>query len=263
MSKTLHLEDESIIRTVDRLGRRIEDRFPGAGLSKLCGKLQVVAKQSAVRAEGIGRRVVWIRSCGYLLAALVVILLVATAWYVSHTVRWKDEAVGWTTLISTFDAATSGLIVLGATIYFLINLEMRIKRRRAISAIHELRSIAHVIDMHQLTKDPERVLRRYRQTSNSPSDTMSAFELNRYLDYCSEMLSLIGKIAALYVQRFDDPVAVAAVSEVEQLTTSLSRKIWQKIMLLSQLHENLMEREPSKQLSSTNATDDAESTAPP
>ena len=47
------------------------------------------------------------------------------------------------------------------------------------------------------------------------------------------MLSLIGKLAALYVQKFDDPVALAAVNEVEDLTTSLSRKIWQKIMIIN------------------------------
>jgi hypothetical protein len=47
------------------------------------------------------------------------------------------------------------------------------------------------------------------------------------------MLSLIGKLAALYVQKFDDPVALAAVNEVEELTTGLSRKIWQKIMILN------------------------------
>ncbi|MEM6470616.1 MAG: hypothetical protein AAF802_13750 [Planctomycetota bacterium] len=236
MNESLHLRNDAIIETVDRLSRRIEDRFPGAGLSELCQKLQVVAKQSAIRAQGIGRRVTWIRACGYLLAGLVITLLIGTIWYVTHTVRWKDEAVGWVDLIATFDAATSGLIVLGATLYFLISLEIRIKRKRALSAIHELRSIAHVVDMHQLTKDPERVLKRYSQTTHSPSATMTAFELNRYLDYCTEMLSLIGKIAALYVERFDDPVAVAAVSEVEQLTTSLSRKIWQKIILLGQLN---------------------------
>ena len=56
--------------------------------------------------------------------------------------------------------------------------------------------------------------------------------LNRYLDYCSEMLSLTGKIAALYVQQFDDSVSLVAVSEVEQLTTGLNNKIWQKIMIL-------------------------------
>lgn len=55
----------------------------------------------------------------------------------------------------------------------------------------------------------------------------------RYLDYCSEMLSLIGKLAAFYVQKFDDPVALAAVNEVEELTSGLSRKIWQKIMIVN------------------------------
>ena len=61
---------------------------------------------------------------------------------------------------------------------------------------------------------------------------MTQFELGRYLDYCSELLSLISKIAALYVQRFDDEVLLGAVDEVESLTSGLSRKIWQKIIIL-------------------------------
>ena len=39
-------------------------------------------------------------------------------------------------------------------------------------------------------------------------------------------------MAALYIQDFDDEVALAAVNEVEDLTTGLSRKIWQKLMIL-------------------------------
>jgi hypothetical protein len=46
------------------------------------------------------------------------------------------------------------------------------------------------------------------------------------------MLSLIGKIAALYIQHFNDPVVISTVNEIEELTTGLSRKIWQKIMIL-------------------------------
>jgi hypothetical protein len=92
-----------------------------------------------------------------------------------------------------------------------------------------------VIDMHQLTKDPERVLRTdWESTPSSPTETMSPFLLTRYLDYCSEMLSILGKVAALYVQDFDDEVALAAVNEIEALTTGLSRKIWQKIMILQE-----------------------------
>jgi hypothetical protein len=39
-------------------------------------------------------------------------------------------------------------------------------------------------------------------------------------------------VAALYIQNFDDSVALQAVNEVEGLTTGLSRKIWQKLMIV-------------------------------
>jgi hypothetical protein len=61
---------------------------------------------------------------------------------------------------------------------------------------------------------------------------MSAPELGRYLDYCSELLSLISKVAALLVQDFSDSVLLSAVNEIETLATGLSGKIWQKITLL-------------------------------
>jgi hypothetical protein len=86
--------------------------------------------------------------------------------------------------------------------------------------------------MHQLTKDPEQRLTRPPPTAASPVRTMTRVELGRYLDYCSEMLSVTSKIAALFVERFDDPVTLAAVNEIESLTAGLSRKIWQKISML-------------------------------
>ena len=149
----------------------------------------------------------------------------------------EAEKIGFFDLVQAIDSGLNELILFAVAVFFLINLETRIKRQRAIKAIHELRSIAHVIDMHQLTKDPERVLGDWSATENSPKVRMTPMQLNRYLDYCSEMLSLVGKVASLYVQRFDDEAAVAAVSEVEQLTTGLSRKIWQKIMILNQARE--------------------------
>ncbi len=73
---------------------------------------------------------------------------------------------------------------------------------------------------------------RGQESAVLPPRQMTRFELSRYLDYCSEMLSITGKIAALYIQSFDDAVALAAVNEVENLTTGLSRKVWQKLMIL-------------------------------
>lgn len=56
--------------------------------------------------------------------------------------------------------------------------------------------------------------------------------MSRYLDYCCEMLSLLGKIAAIYGVHLQDEIALRAVNDVERLTTGLSQKIFQKVMIL-------------------------------
>jgi hypothetical protein len=134
--------------------------------------------------------------------------------------------------IQVLEAGINDVVLIGVAVFFLATLEARLKRRRALDALHELRVIAHIIDMHQLTKDPERVTTEQDDTVSSPRRPLTPPQLGRYLDYCSEMLSLTGKVAALYVQRFPDSVAVATVNEIEDLTTGLSRKIWQKVMIL-------------------------------
>ncbi len=57
-------------------------------------------------------------------------------------------------------------------------------------------------------------------------------DLARYLDYCSEMLSITGKLAALFAQSVNDEVVVGAVNDIEELGSNLSRKIWQKITMI-------------------------------
>lgn len=236
------LDDDRIIETVLTLQRRIEDRFPDSGLSKLCGRLHSVACRASERAAMISRPIAWIRVSGYLIAiSLVLVLggLIALAVQsLGPQAIAESESIGLLGWIQAVESTLNDMIFFGIAIFFLVSLENRIKRRRALAAIHELRSIAHVIDMHQLTKDPERFWREGSDTRHSPKHAMTPFLLNRYLDYCSEMLSLTGKIAALYVQKFDDADAVAAVSEVEQLTSGLSRKIWQKIMILEQFRDS-------------------------
>ena len=131
------------------------------------------------------------------------------------------------------EAGLSATVLIGAAVIFLVTVETRIKRSRTLKAINELRAIAHVIDMHQLTKDPVRIRIEVNRTPSSLEETLTPFDLTRYLDYCSEMLSLVGKVAALYAQNFSDSVVLAAVNEVETLTTGLSRKIWQKITVIN------------------------------
>ncbi|MGC3970793.1 MAG: hypothetical protein QM775_26700 [Pirellulales bacterium] len=163
-----------------------------------------------------------------LLIGLVVALVAMTA----RSIRLNNEVFQLEHFVQTIDSSISSVVFLGAAIVFLFSLELKLKRKRALEAVRELRSLAHIIDMHQLTKDPERVTGRGVATASSPKRTMTPFELGRYLDYCSELLSLLSKTGALYVQEFPDPVAIEAVDQVSNLATDLSRNIWQKIMIL-------------------------------
>jgi hypothetical protein len=113
-----------------------------------------------------------------------------------------------------------------------VTVEGRLRRRQALGFIRELRAVAHLVDMHQLTKDPDRLLWPVSATESSPVRTLTHVELVRYLDYCSELLSLTSKIAALYAERLIDAVVLQAVDEVETLTNGLSIKIWQKLIVL-------------------------------
>ena len=223
------LDSEKILGTIGTLGRRIDERFPGSGLGKVCQELLAIAGESQKRSAWIAKPQRSLR----VITGVVVTSIVGVMLAVLANASWPRGGFDMVVLVQVSEAGLNVFILLSAAVLFLATAETRIKRRRALKAIHELRALAHVIDMHQLTKDPERLTAHGKKTPSSPKQNLTPHELMRYLDYCSEMLSLLGKLAALYVQKFDDPVALAAVNEVEDLTTGLSRKIWQKIMIIN------------------------------
>jgi hypothetical protein len=130
-------------------------------------------------------------------------------------------------------AAVFNVLAVGSVaVLFLLRLETNIKRKRAHVVLHQLRSLAHVIDMHQLSKDPAGRRLPQPEITESPKGAMTPASLGRYLDYCTDLLSLTGKLSALLVQRFSDDAVLAEVNEIEALTSALSNRIWQKIQLL-------------------------------
>jgi hypothetical protein len=230
------LESDKIVETVQVLQRRISERFPNAGLAAVCGQLVDISRLAQRRSQEIARPILWVRSLSVAVILAVLVALAILVWTIAQE-KPPDQPLSLAEVVQVLEAGINDIVLIGATVFFFVTLETRIKRGRALKAIHELRSMAHIVDMHQLTKDPERVLRQGPDTKSSPKRTMTRFELSRYLDYSSEMMSLIGKVAALYVQDFEDAVAVAAVNDIENLTTGMARKIWQKLMVLQSAPE--------------------------
>jgi hypothetical protein len=237
------LDPQRVIETISTLQQRITERFPGAGLGGVCAELNAIAQHNSQRAEAIGRRNILLRAFVFVVLAGGVWLLVRIAMLISISASTTADSVY--SVLQGIEAAMNIIVLMGAALFFLVTIEDRLKRRRALTALHELRSIVHVIDMHQLTKDPSAVVRVGGKTPSSPARTLSRFEVARYLDYCSEMLSLTSKVAVLYAQAFPDPVVTEAVSDIERITAGLSQKIWQKIMILEAFGAEPVPRQPA------------------
>ena len=223
------LDPEKIVASLVTLEKRIEERFPHSGLGRVCAELNEIARENKARAEKIARPNMLLRAGVLLLLGALALLLSRVGMLIDFSKTAADSVY---TVLQGIEASMNILVLMGASTIFLVTCEDRLKRRRALAALHELRSIAHVIDMHQLTKDPSSIVGRGHDTPSSPHRTLTPFLLTRYLDYCSEMLSLTAKVAALYAQSFPDPVVADAVNDLETIAASLSQKIWQKINIV-------------------------------
>lgn len=222
------LDPDRIIDTLGKLERRIGERFPGSGLSQVCRELNEIAGDSKVRVKAATEPNMPLRiAIGAVLLAGLALLV-----YVGGIIEVKRDAENLFGVLEGIDAGVNILVLMGAGVFFLATIETRMHRQRALDDLHELRSIVHVIDMHQLTKDPSKPNWVGAATKSSPPPPLTPFELSRYLDYCSEMLSLAAKIAALYAQGTRDPIVIETSSDIGQLTSNLSAKIWQKITIL-------------------------------
>lgn len=226
------LNSAHIIETLERLADRVRERFPDASLNNVVTEVIDLGKRDRRRSERLARPYILLRMG----TAAAIIGAVISLAYMGY---WLFSAIGVDgdgfDIFNIFEGVEAGLniIILAAVaIFTLSRIEERLKRSLALDDLHELRSIAHIIDMHQLTKDPTAVLKLGPRTASSPTREMSDFELSRYLDYCAELLSLAGKIAALYAQSSRDPVVIAAVNDIETLTSNMSAKIWQKIIIV-------------------------------
>ncbi|RWK33393.1 hypothetical protein [Mesorhizobium sp.] len=224
------LDAKLIIETAERLEKRVAERFPDAGLRRVAMELVSLSRDLAKAAKALEAPIWWLR--GVVITAIaagaLMFLFVGTILPLGR-ISGTDDAIqsvqGIESLINMIILAVLGFLAL-------IRTEERIKRKQVFRKLHGLRSLIHVIDMHQLTKDPAALSTDFKPTSHSPARITDRADLARYLDYCSEMLSITGKIAALFAQSVNDDVVVDGVNDIESLGSNLSRKIWQKITLI-------------------------------
>lgn len=218
--------DPNLIRaTAEALSKRIHTDFPNSGLWRISRELSQLTDETRRRVDQL-RRPDWLLRIGVWTGTLLMLVAVIA---VPVFISVRTEVEGITDLLQGIEAAVNNAIFIAVALWFVLTIEQVPKRRAALQALHELRSIAHIIDMHQLTKAPDH---SFLRQSATVAELLPSEKMGRYLDYCSELLSIVSKLAALYAQYLIDQRVLDAVNDVETLTDGLSSKIWQKIMIL-------------------------------
>jgi hypothetical protein len=211
MSSNRNLDPQRLIKTSEKLSQWISAVFPTSHLAVVAEEVKALTQEAVVRADKIRRPNFFLR------AGIVVLLATVLA-----ALGYQVLARPLSEILHFLDITKGVSLYLFGALVFLITLEFRLKRRKALKAVHELRGMAHIIDMHQLMKDE--VIEQFR---DDPRD--SPERINQYLHACTALLALVSKIGQLYVENFPDAEAVRAVDDFELMATGLSNKIWNKI----------------------------------
>ncbi|MBX3572803.1 MAG: hypothetical protein KF694_10675 [Mesorhizobium sp.] len=219
-----------VIATAELLEARIADRFPESGLRKVAVELIALGRDIAREARALEAPIRWLRLMIWA-TILIGVLVIA---FVMTILSFDRIDTGAFDFVQGIEASLNTLLLVGLGMITLTQTEIRVKRRKVFAGLHSLRSMIHVIDMHQLTKDPAALSQSFTPSTHSPKRDLTPADLSRYLDYCTEMLSITGKLAALYAQSVNDDVVVRAVNDVESLGSNLARKIWQKIIMIAE-----------------------------
>jgi hypothetical protein len=218
--------------TAKRLVERVQDRFGEDDLTGIARQVSDVASRSEKR---IGRAL----RVGFMIRVLTWPLVVGAilgvaSWIGSLqlTIRVNDAG----DLAQSLDSVVQTMLVLGAGVWFLLSIGTKVQRRSLLKALQELNALAQVIDLIQLDKDPDRLHFSTEQRSpKSPTlgKANTAFLLSRYLDYCGELLSVLGKVACLYRERIDDEVILSRLGDFDRLTNQLRTNIGAKMGLIT------------------------------
>lgn len=230
-SRFQRLDGQAVRRSAATLEHRIATRFPDRTLWEVCREV-VGLVDEIIAGTGISRRRVRLaRVLSRLGVVAIVLFLVGAVALATGDLLEEREAIGPLDMLPLLETLINDLVFGGIAVFFLLRIPERMERARVLRILHRLRSLAHVIDMHQLTKVPERLERGSREDGGLDLDRT---ELTRYLDFCTEMLSLVGKSAALFAERTTDGDVLDAVEGIEGLTSDMARKVWQKIGIIQQ-----------------------------
>ena len=220
---THQLDPARIIETAENLAQEIGESLPGSNLAGLAAELARIARDTDQRIQQARRPILAIRFASVTAIGSCLLGL----WYLLHHTRTRWEFNTVTELFEATDAGFNLLVVLAGALWFFITLEARLKRKKVLGSIQELRELIYVIDLTQLYYTPE----LYKHDAPNPRASWSVG--HSYLLSCTQMFGVISNLAALYTRGSEDSILRAAF-DVEMLANAVAAKLLSKAEMILQ-----------------------------
>ena len=212
------LNPARIIETAENLARDIGEKLPVSSLAGLAVELAHIAHATVERTQQARRPIYAIRVLSFLAISTS---LLGLCYLLDHIhARWE-----FGTIAEVFDATDAGfnlLVLLAGALWFLITIENRIKRKKALEFIEELREFIHVIDVTQLFYTP-----LVYNSDPAAARTSVTFDYTYFL-FCTQMLAVISNLAPLYTRGAAGDSILRAASDVEMLANAITTKLLSK-----------------------------------
>src|SRR5687767_12074671 len=132
MSIKLKLDPQKIIQTLEQLERRISERFPESGLRKVCMEVLETVYKSQSNIAWLSRPNIPVR----VISILIILVGIGALIYSLTLVDLKIADTTLATIVTFSEALFNVIILIGAAIFFLISIETRLKRQRALNALN-------------------------------------------------------------------------------------------------------------------------------
>ena len=126
------LDAAKILATAEVLSQRVTQRFPDSSLGRVSEELVMITAEAAARARWLARPHYTIRAAAIFFGLLLACVPVATFYF--GLLRFREVASNLADLAQGIDAGVNEALLFSAAIYFLLTLEKRLKRKRALEA---------------------------------------------------------------------------------------------------------------------------------
>jgi hypothetical protein len=218
-----------LIDTIGRVVAQVEAEFPKADLLQVGKSVMELAHKAEARSTAIQKTNPWLRF-GII---LVLALGFSAGFFVVNNIRRFPDTGDLFTMFQGLEAVLNVVILSGAAIFSIVTIETRWQRNAALKEINAVVSLIHIIDMHQLGKHAMIAeMRNMTRNGLLKEEFYTLSQINRYFDFCSDLMSLAAKITLIYEEKLPDSVISDAVTDAAQLATALSNETYQKMMLI-------------------------------